>query len=76
MKGILEFNLPEEKHEHLAATEAGEMVSLLLEISDLFRRVVKYNHEGYSDETIAAIEKLRADFFEEVESRHLLWTLD
>ena len=76
MKGILEFDLPEESHEHKAATQAGELVSLLLEVSDLFRRVVKYNNAGYGDETIAAIEKLRAEFFEEVESRHLLWALD
>ncbi len=47
MKGILEFNLPEEQQEFETAVSAGRMKSLLWDISqEIFRPARKH---GYSD---------------------------
>lgn len=47
MKGILQFNLPEEQHEFEAAVSAGRMKSVLWDISqEIFRPARKH---GYSD---------------------------
>lgn len=43
MKAILEFNLPEENVEHLMATKAQKMFSLLWDFDQWLRDQIKYH---------------------------------
>jgi|DEB19_MinimDraft_3_1074340.scaffolds.fasta_scaffold30094_2 uncharacterized protein (UPF0147 family) len=55
MKATLTFNLPEEKHEHERAVHAMEAFSLLHEIDQHLRNVVKHNEGAYeSPEALAS----------------------
>ena len=47
MKAILEFNLPEEKYEHERAVRAMDAFSLLHEIDQHLRNVVKHGEGAY-----------------------------
>lgn len=50
MKAILEFNLPEENHEFLNATQGAKMRSVLWEMREYLRHRLKYddyNHDEF-----------------------------
>lgn len=50
MKAILEFNLPEENHEFLNATQGAKMRSILWEMREYLRHRLKYddyNHDQF-----------------------------
>lgn len=48
MKAILEFNLPEESHEHLTAVHAGALSSALWSLDQMLRQKIKYAPENIS----------------------------
>lgn len=58
MKATLEFNLPEERYEHVLAINAGALLSALSEIRQAIRSILKYE-EHVSDETRAKLDELR-----------------
>ena len=65
MKGILKFNLPEEKSEYLAAIRGTELAGILFEISTNVRR--KYLKQAeLSDKEYAIAEKIFEDIQEEI----------
>lgn len=47
MKAILEFNLPEDKTEYLAATKSIEWALTVFEINEWLRNAKKYNNHGF-----------------------------
>jgi hypothetical protein len=64
MKGILEFNLPEEQQEFETAVSAGRMKSLLWDISqEIFRPARKH---GYSDHRMKQFLDTDGELKEEV----------
>lgn len=50
MKAILEFNLPEEKTEHLKAIKADGFLNVISDFKEALRRNVKYNQKEYLTE--------------------------
>ena len=66
MKGILEFNLPEETKEHLAAVQGSHLAYILYEISYTVRRkYLKYGTLTAEQDAIA--EKIFEDIQEEID---------
>lgn len=57
MKATLEFNLPEDAHEHATACSAGALAAALHDVSNEIRNVLKYQEP--SAETRRALEALR-----------------
>lgn len=47
MKAILEFNLPEEKTEHLLSTKAVDLLSVISDFKEALRKDIKYNQKEY-----------------------------
>ena len=55
MKAVLEFNLPEERIEHLRAVQAGAAWSTLSDIDQHLRSIIKYGDGNYkSPEELAS----------------------
>lgn len=55
MKAVLEFNLPEERMEHLRAVQAGAAWSTLADIDQHLRSIIKYGDGNYkSPEELAS----------------------
>ena len=46
MRAVLEFSLPEEKHELETATKAGEMLSALMEVDNILRTCLKHGGDA------------------------------
>ena len=68
-KAMLRFNLPEEHAEFKAATQAGEMHSVLWEIDQYLRGQVKYcDHPA---EVSAAYQAVRDRLWEELNARNI-----
>ena len=67
MKATLEFNLPEEAHEHLMATKAGARVSVIEE----YRRVLR-EHYKYGKTTSARHQERAATYND---AANELWTI-
>ena len=67
MKAILEFNLPEENHEFLNATQGAKMKSVLWEMREYLRHRLKY--EDYNNDEFEVLNdcqcKLTDLLFEE-----------
>lgn len=59
MKAILEFNLPEESHEHITAVHAGALSSALWSLDQELRRKVKYASEMTSEVEIKTWQAAR-----------------
>lgn len=76
MRATLEFDLPEEDREHMLAVQGPDLAALICEVNKILRKITKYNHEGYSEEILLVVEKIRQGFYEELEYRNLLWVLD
>lgn len=47
MKVTIEFNLPEEKIEHLLAIKAVDLLSVITDFKETLRRDIKYNQKEY-----------------------------
>lgn len=59
MKGILEFNLPEEESEHLIAVKASSLHSAIDDLRQEIRRIRKYG-----DKREVSIELIEKKFYE------------
>lgn len=57
MKAILEFNLPEENHEFLNATQGAKMKSILWEMREYLRRRLKY--DDYNNDQFEVLESCK-----------------
>lgn len=64
MKGILEFNLPEEKSEFLLAQQGGKYYVTLLDIRNYFRNRLKYNSDNLTEDQLIFLEKVRDDIYD------------
>lgn len=60
MKAILEFNLPEDKHEWENAVQADDMFACLFDVQQELRRVWKY--EELTEEQFEMVERIRDSF--------------
>ncbi|NJO89547.1 MAG: hypothetical protein HC831_11805 [Chloroflexia bacterium] len=66
MKAILEFNLPEESNEHLAAIRGSSLASILFEINTNIRR--KYlKYASLSEKEYEIAEKIFDDIANEID---------
>lgn len=66
MKATLEFTLPEEAEQHLAATRAMEMCSAMREFIENLRIKVKYGHKYTgADEALVDTRTLAVELFGE-----------
>ena len=62
MKAILEYDLPEERIEHLTAIQSGELSYALNEILNQLREWQKHGHEfKTADEALDSIRKFAID---------------
>ena len=59
MKGILEFNLPEEALEWDMAVNAGKLYWMLWDMDQWLRSNTKYAPDDMSDDTYKAFEQCR-----------------
>jgi len=68
MKATIEFNLPEERHEHAIAVAAPALYSALCDIDTYLRNEIK--HGNSSDEVKKFAETIRTDYLND-----LIWNL-
>ena len=66
MKAIIEFNLPEEKREHLAAMHGMDAFCSLWSIQQIIRNAGK--HANFTDEQWEVYEQIKAAIYEEINS--------
>lgn len=64
MKGILEFNLPEEHEEFQIAVNAMDYRNAIVEMLEDLRRKIKYEEDRYTKEELKVIETIREKFYE------------
>lgn len=63
MKSTLEFNLPEDRDEHMRAVLADRMCSVLWETNyEIFRKRLRY--DDLSEECHKVVESMRDEFIE------------
>lgn len=55
MKAILEFNLPDDRHEHQRAIHSMEAFSVMHDIDQHLRSVIKHGEGGYENVEALAI---------------------
>lgn len=67
MKATLEFNLPEEYHDHLLASQAGVMAGLVLDADEQMRNWLKHGYSKEFDTVDGALEACRVLLREAVE---------
>lgn len=58
-KAILEFELPEENHEHRIALDGISYYQILRELDEYLRGQLKYKRDQLSDDTAKAYEDVR-----------------
>lgn len=64
MKATLEFTLPEESEQHLAATRAMEMRFAMSELLDALRSKIKYGHSyAGADDALFDTRALAVELF-------------
>ena len=66
MRGVLEFNLPEEEYEFYLASSAGKLANALRDIGHFLR-----NKEKYGEADSILIRDMRQVFFDAVEGINL-----
>jgi hypothetical protein len=72
MKIIMEFNLPEEWDECQNAQHGSKWKYIVYEIMErILRNTIKYNHKGYTPDTIVALEDIRLQILEELDVKGL-----
>lgn len=59
MKGILEFNLPEEESQFKAATRAFDWKYVVSKLDTELRNRLKYNSDDYTPEALREISNIR-----------------
>lgn len=70
MKGLLEFDLPEEEHEHLSAVRATSLVKIIADHDRRLRAWLKRGHRfGTADE---ALEKAREELWDAIREEDLI----
>lgn len=69
MKGILEFNLPDEESEFKVASVAVEWALVVLAIARELRKFTKYGHKFATVEE--ALEHIKGFLYEELGDRYL-----
>jgi len=47
MKVTIEFNLPEEKIEHLKAIKANDLLNVITDLKEYLRKQIKYNEKEH-----------------------------
>ena len=62
MKAVLEFNLPEEHEEFIAAVHATDALFVIHQMSERMRQILKY--EEHPENVYDIVEKLRGELFE------------
>lgn len=70
MKAILEFNLPEDQHDHRCAIDGWRWKSVVSDITEKLRGALKYD-ESLTPETDAYLDKFRTEIFQMLEDRNL-----
>lgn len=66
-KGILEFNLPEEREEHQVAVNASAYRSALSSLDVYLRSQIKYAPDDTPKEVIEALQAVRDKLHEELD---------
>ncbi len=72
MKAILEFNLPDDEFEHLAAVKAMDMYCLMSDTLEHIRQMIKHD-QNISGEQANALDQLRDYILDEMKSRDLMF---
>lgn len=72
MKAVLEFELPEDQFEHLAAVKAIDMYCLVNDTLEKIREMIKHD-QTISGEQAVALDKLRDYIIDEMKSRDLMF---
>lgn len=67
-KAILEFSIPEERAEHLMAISGSNLASVIWEVDQKLRGLIKYS-EDENDPLIAGLEHARKLLHEEIEEQ-------
>lgn len=58
-KGILEFNLPEEKEDFELSVKGGLYKLAIFDLDQYLRSIVKYNSDSHDEKTITELQKIR-----------------
>jgi hypothetical protein len=72
MKAILEFELPDDQFEHLAAVKAMDMYCLVSDTLEHIRQMIKH-YQTISSEQTDTLDKLRNYSIDEMMSRDLMF---
>lgn len=71
-KVILEFNLPDDKHDAEVAQKAWEFVFVIQDLDNHLRAINKHGLEGYEDPSACeAAQKIRDKLWELVNERNI-----
>jgi hypothetical protein len=70
MKAILEFNLPDEQHEHLVAVQAMKFKTAISDYDNYLRSQLKYSE--LSDDEYKAYKDAREKLYEFLQEENLL----
>ena len=70
MKGILEFNLPDEQHAHLVAVQSMKFKTAISEYDDYLRSQLKYSE--LTDDEYKAYKDAREKLYEYLREENLL----
>lgn len=71
MKGILKFNLPEEKEEFLHAQNGIKYKACIEDIENYFRTEIKYKSDMYTEVEINLLESVRQSIFDIIRDRDI-----
>jgi hypothetical protein len=69
MKANLEFNLPDDQHEHLVAVHATDLYMSLWDLDQWLRGKIKYPEENKFKSKMDVLEKTREQLREIMENR-------
>ena len=72
MKAILEFNLPDDQFEHIAAVKAMDMYCLMSDTLEKIRDMNKHD-PNINGEQANALDQLRDYILDEMKSRDLMF---
>lgn len=72
MKAILEYNLPDDQFEHIAAVKAMDMYCLMSDTLEKIRDMIKHD-PNISGEQVNALDQLRDYILDEMKSRDLMF---
>lgn len=71
MKGILKFNLPEEKEEFLHAQNGVKYKVCIEEIENYFRTEIKYKSDTYTEVELNLLESVRDAVLDIIRNREI-----